>query len=276
MPIACSTSHPRSARRCLLAVLCAAWQAGQAIAAPEAPELQDTLVLAMPTTSFRSPQGPWLMLIYQEAFSRIGRQIDIVPMPTSRASAMASSGQVDGDLHRGYSYGLQHPTLVRVDQSHFSATFAAYSKLPQLRLAPGWSGLDGTKLRVQYVLGSVTSTAELQRRVAPSLLSTVTDVQQGLQKLQLERSDILVALDANVDPLLALDEQRRSGVRKVSQLGQVDGYLYLNSKHAALAPRLAQVLLQMKREGRIAQLEKQARALAAAPPPTPTPQPEKL
>lgn len=218
----------------------------------------DRLVLAMPTYSYQSVQGPWLTLIYTEAFARLGLHADIIPMPTKRASVMASSGLVDGDLHRGYSYGAQHPDLVRVEQSHFTATFAAYGSNPKLRLAPGWDGFRKTDLRVTYILGSVTSTEELTRRVAPEQLSAVPDPRQGLRKLEVNRCDVLVALDQVVDPLLELPEYQRAGVHKLSTLGHAEGYLYLNKKYAALAPRLAQVLAQMKREHRIEQLEKLA------------------
>lgn len=200
------------------------WVAGNAFpAVAQTPPA--TLVLAMPVTTYRSIQGPWLVSIYREAFAQLGLQMEVRPLPANHASVMASAGLVDGDLHRGHSYGALHPELVRVE----------------------------------HVLGSVTSTRELTQRVPATLLSTVTDAQLGLRKLVLDRADLLVALDQIVDPLLGLEDYRRGGIRKVAVLGQVDGYLYLHKQHAALAPRLAQVLARMKRTGRIAQLEKQAR-----------------
>ncbi|MYN11189.1 hypothetical protein [Pseudoduganella aquatica] len=234
------------------------WAAGNAFpAVAQTPPA--TLVLAMPVTTYRSIQGPWLVSIYREAFAQLGLRMEVRPLPANRASVMASAGLVDGDLHRGHSYGALHPELVRVEQAHFAAAFAVYSRLPGLRLAPGWDGLSHTRLRVEHVLGSVTSTRELTQRVPVTLLSTVTDAQLGLRKLVLDRADLLVALDQIVDPLLGLEDYRRGGIRKVAVLGQADGYLYLHKQHAALAPRLAQVLARMKRTGRIAQLEKQAR-----------------
>lgn len=225
-----------------------------------AERLPDKLVLALSATSYNSIQRPWLELVYREAFKRLGVEISIVGLPTKRASVMADAGQIDGDLHRARNYGDKHPNLVRVEFSHFAVSFVAYSKRADIVLADGWDSFNHTPLRVQYILGSATAGTELGRRVAPERLSTVTDVELGLRKLELDRSDVLIALDLNVEPLLPLPEFRRSGIHKVAELGQVPCYLYLQKRHAALAPRLARVLEQLKREGLIEQYGLQARA----------------
>ncbi len=217
------------------------------------------LVLAVPSISYESVQGPWFDLIYREAFGRLGLDIVLKPMPSKRASAMADAGLVDGDLHRSRSYGDSHPNMVRVEQVHFSASYAAYANTANMPALSDWASFDKKTLRVEYILGSVTPIKQLTPRIAPQLLSTVTDVRQGLRKLQIGRSDVLVAFDLIVDPLLTQPEFTRSGIYKVTTLEQVDGYLYLNKKHAALAQRLAAVLAQMKKEDRINQLGKQAR-----------------
>lgn len=240
-------------RRQLLLLAAACWLLPARAATP------DKLVLALSATSYNSIQRPWLELIYREAFRRLGIQISVIALPTKRASVMADTGQIDGDLHRAHSYGDSHPNMVRVEFSHFPVTFYAYSKRKDIVLADGWDSFNHTSLRVQYILGSAIAGRELGRRVAPNQLSTVTDVELGLRKLELDRADVLIALDLNVEPLLPLPAFRRAGIHQVAQLDQVPCYLYLEKRHAALAPRLAQVLAQIKREGLIEQYGKQAR-----------------
>jgi polar amino acid transport system substrate-binding protein len=242
-------------RRQLLLLASACWLIPARAAAP----LPDKLVVAMSATSYNSIQRPWLELIYHEAFRRLGIQLSIISLPTKRASVMADTGQIDGDLHRAHDYGGRHPNLVRVEFSHFPVTFFAYSKRDDVILADGWDSFNHTKLRVEYILGSAIAGAELGRRVPPEQLSTVTKVEVGMRKLLLDRGDVLIALDLNVEPLLPLPEFRDSGIHKVAQLGQVPCYLYLQKKHAALALKLVPVLTQLKREGLIEQYGRQAR-----------------
>lgn len=213
----------------------------------------------MPESSYASPQGPWVAAIYQELFDGLGIKIAIVPLPTKRANVLLKSGEVDGDVHRSLAYGLEHPDLLRVEQSHFTVRFAAYSKLPQLRITQSWDGFSGSALRVDYILGSVTPGRELPQRIPPERLSALKSVTQALRKLEVGHSDILVALDMAVDPLLKLPEFQQAGIQKVGILEQVDGYLYLAKQHAWLAPAVAQILARMKRDGRIDKLGEQTR-----------------
>ena len=248
--------QPTRRRLILLLAACCVLPARAVWAADTTPP---KLVLALSATSYNSIQRPWLELVYHEAFRRLGVEISIVGLPTKRATVMADAGQIDGDLHRARNYGERHPKLVRVEFSHFPVTFYAYSKRADVALADGWDSFNQTPLRVEYILGSAVAAAELGRRVAPDQLSTVTNVEVGMRKLELGRSDVLIALDLNVEPLLPLPEFRDSGIHQVAQLGQVPCYLYLQKRHAALALKLAQVLAQLKREGLIEQYGKQAR-----------------
>lgn len=247
----------RSLLSILLVLMC-----GTAMA--EAPARPEQLVFAMPESSYASAQGAWVEAIYREAFAELGIKVAILPLPTKRASVLLASGEVDGDVHRSRAYGLEHPELVRVEQPHFAVRFAAYSKLPQLSLNQGWDSFAGAAWRVDYILGAVTPGRELPKRVPPQRLSALKSVAQGLRKLDVGRSDVLVALDMSVDPMLGSPEFHLAGIRKAGVLEKVDGYLYLQKKHAWLAPAVAQVLARMKRDGRIDKLGEQVRAEARA------------
>ncbi|MFA9219530.1 MAG: hypothetical protein ACEQSK_20835, partial [Sphingomonadaceae bacterium] len=246
----------RHRRSLLLLLLAAVVGALPAAAAPAAPA---PLVLAISANAYHSVQGPWLELIYREAFRRLGRPLRIEVLPSKRASVMADAGLVDGELHRAAVYADSHPQLRRVEVSHFAVQLAAYSQHPDLTLTAGWDSFNQTRWRVDYILGSAASSAELTRRVAPAQLSTVTAADLGLRKLMFDRSDVLLAVDLNVDPLLGMPEFRASPIRKVAELQAVPCYPYLHQRHAALVPQLEQVLLQMRQEGLPEQYGRQAR-----------------
>lgn len=200
--------------------------------------------------------GPWLTLIYTDALGRLGYRLDYRPYPARRASALADSGGADGEMHRAAGYALQHPELVQVAVSHFSFNFCAYATRP-IELAGGWQAFKDNALRVEYRSG--IARAELQlAQVAPGRVSTANTALLGLRKLQVGRSDVYIDVDLVVEPLLAQDEFRQSGIRKVALVETIELYMHLHKRHAELAARLAQVLTDMKKEGLIEKYRVQA------------------
>ncbi|NNF99545.1 MAG: hypothetical protein HKM93_09220 [Desulfobacteraceae bacterium] len=85
--------------------------------------------------------------------------------------------------------------------------------------------------------------------VKPEKLSTVNQPVHGLKKLMNRRIDVYIDSDKQVLSLLALPEFKDSGLRIVAELESIASYPYLHKKHAELAPRLAEVLKEMKSMG---------------------------
>ncbi|MES2126590.1 MAG: hypothetical protein V4463_04905 [Pseudomonadota bacterium] len=240
--------HLPRRRRFLLALLAmpAAW-AGRL----------PTITLVGSTTTWVSPQGPWLDLIYREAFRRLGYDFRFMNVPGKRASALSDAGEVDGEIHRVPGYGAAHPNLLLVDEPHFMGKFVAYAKRP-IVLAPGWDSLKGTTYLIEYRLGSQRIEDMLRTRVDPARISTVGVPDQGLQKLAFGRSDLFIDVNYNVDLLLEDARYREAGIHPVAVMEETGGYAFLHKKHAALVPRLVEVLQQMKREGLVDAYQKQA------------------
>ena len=84
-------------------------------------------------------------------------------------------------------------------------------------------------------------------------LSDVLGVDQGVKKLLVGCADLYCDIDAWVrEQLVSPEIKGAARVRKVVDLGKsVPTYPYLNKKHAALAPRMAEVIKKMKAEGLI-------------------------
>ncbi len=215
------------------------------------------MTLVGSTATWQSPQGQWLSLIYHEAFRRLGYDFRYINVPAKRASALSDSGEVDGEIHRVANYSVNHPDMVRVEQSHYSGRFVAYAVEP-IVLAAGWDSLKGSGYRIEYRFGTEYSHAMLTTRVNPANLSAVITPEQGLQKLAFKRSDLYIDLSFNVDILLDDDRFRNAGIHQVATMEEVQGFSFLHKKHAALAPKLATVLAQMKNENLIELYHKQA------------------
>lgn len=201
--------------------------------------------------------GPWLTLIYTDALGRLGYRLDYRSYPAKRASAVADNGGADGEIQRTAGYVQQHPELVQVQVSHFSFNFVAYATRP-MTLRGGWQAFRDTPLRVEYRSGINRPEQQLQQLVPPGRLSVANSALLGLRKLVAGRNDVYIDVDLIVEPLLAQDEFRQSGIRKVALVESVELYAHLHKRHADLAARLAQVLADMKKEGLIEKYRLQA------------------
>lgn len=221
-------------------------------AAPPAP----VLVFAGTEDSDHS-QGVWLAMIYRAAVRRIGYRFEYRIYPAKRASALADSGAVDGEIHRVKSYGVDHPQLIRVAAPHFSTSFAAYG-LGRTSQVDGWQSLGRARLRVEYRAGVVYCEQMLSAVVPAELLSSAYGIDLALRKLVHGRTDIYVDDERSVDLTLRDDEFRDGKIRKLAVLGEAQAFAYLHKRHGDVAPRLADALDQMRREGLIERYRQQA------------------
>jgi polar amino acid transport system substrate-binding protein len=68
-------------------------------------------------------------IILTDVYRRAGLEMKVSRMPGQRAIMEAASGRVDGEIMRIWSYGIEHPQLVRVPTSYyFLETMAFYKK----------------------------------------------------------------------------------------------------------------------------------------------------
>lgn len=190
-------------------------------------------------------------LIHTEAFKRVGRSIRFDFVPLARQRVLIDSGAIDADGGRIHEFGAAHPNLVRVEESHTDLNFALYAAKPGLRLQ-NLEQLKSNELRVEYRLGILLCEQALTPVLAPQRLTTTSSEEQGVQKLLFDRTDLYCDLDMAVRRVSNLPEFRdRPPVHKAYSFGPVPIHMYLHSKHAELAPRLAIAIKQMKAEGLI-------------------------
>jgi hypothetical protein len=193
------------------------------------------------------------LLIYTEAFKRLGMTFRMEYYTLARGAAMVEQGLADAELSRVYEYGVDRPYLVRVDESIVDLGFSIYTAKPGLRLER-LEDLRSTALLVEYRRGLLLCESTLKPLVTAERLSDVSTREQGLKKLLAGRTDLYCEIDVYVMQELHTPEFKDlpnvAHVRKLISLGKsVPTFPYLNKKHAELAPRLASVLRQMKAQG---------------------------
>jgi ABC-type amino acid transport substrate-binding protein len=210
----------------------------------------NTFVMAM-LRAENDHLGKWQRMTYTEIFKRLGMKIEFRDYPAKRASMETDAGNVDGEPGRISSYAAEHPNLIRVEESPFSLNFSAFAVKDSIPQMNGWDSLKGTNYKVEYQRGIKICEINLPKVVSKENLSDVTEADQGLKKLISGRTDLFVYDEIGVLTLLQKPEFKASNVRFVGVMESGILYPCLHKKHAALAPKMAEIIKAMKVEGLI-------------------------
>jgi len=196
----------------------------------------------------------WITLIYTEVFKRLGMPLRIENYTLARRAAMVEAGLADGESSRVYGYGDSHPDMIRVEESLIDLGFSFYTANPSVHLAR-LEDLRTTNYLVEYRRGILLCENTIEKWTPAERVSDVLTQKQGLLKLLAKRTDLYCDLDLYVRQELQSPDVKAAGgatVRKVISIGDaVPTYPYLNKRYAALAPRMAAILKQMKAAGLI-------------------------
>lgn len=209
-----------------------------------------TMVLAHPFPKGTAFAPRVLSLICTDAFRQLNKDVEVRMFPPLRGSIEADAGSIDGEVGRAYGYGDRHPSLVRVEEALLSLRVAAFTRLPGVKIN-SWDSLKGTPYRVQYRSGYVTFKAHLEQVLPLAQISSVIDSQSGLKNIALGRADIFVDLEEFGEAQLAKRQHRYGELYNAGLVQDTPVYIYLHKRHAALAPRLAEIVAKMKTSGAI-------------------------
>lgn len=249
--------------KCFIFLLLGCWlcdpAAAVAASAPQSAALPD-LVLASTRETMQTPDGAWLVLIYTDAFKRLGYHLVVAEYPLARGAALAKQGAIDGLLQRAAFYHDIDPSLVQVTESHFTTRFVAYGIKPITGLN-GWSSLRDRALHVECRRGILVCEVQAPKYLGDDHVAIANSTELGLRMLVHGRADLLIDSKYSVDGWLTNPEFR--AVRALGVMDEQTMHVFLHAKHTALAPRLADVLRQMKQDGVVEQYR--VKAAAGAP-----------
>jgi len=214
----------------------------------------ETLALATDAEAPRSrPDGSgYADRIVAEACRRAGLGMRIEVMPAERCLAAADQGLVDGLYTRVAGLAAQYPGLIMVSEPADRFEFTAYTLRADLRIA-GWDDLR--PLSVGVVTG--WKLAEENTRGVREL-TRAHDADALFRLLAQGRVDVAVAGGHDVRTL-----SRRKGLAELRALSPPLAvrpmYIYLNKRHARLAPRLAEALRGMRADGSLERILQKSR-----------------
>ncbi|MBA5608300.1 transporter substrate-binding domain-containing protein [Duganella sp. FT3S] len=199
-----------------------------------------------------SPQHDGALdLLYAELFRRLDLAVVIQATSAERGLLNANSGIDDGDVSRVLGIEQSYTNLVRVPEPVMRYQMVVFSRHADFTV-------DGAASLAPYDVGILTGWKILERSITGTRsLQKLETGRQLFAMLAMDRIDVAV-----IEKLEGLHFVQSMGLQdvKVLEPAYVEGdwFLYLNKKHAALAPRLAEQLRRMKRDGSYQRIFEQA------------------
>lgn len=184
-----------------------------------------------------------LQALSDEAFRRAGIDFKLVSLPSERSLVAANQGEVDGEGLRVAGLDDSYGNLVRVPERYVSISFVAFAKDASISVAQGWDSLKPHRVAFIHGWKMFETNATAARAV-----NKVDKPEQLFQMLDHGRIDLALYTLADGVAL-----SRKLGLQGIIALNptlrDVDMFLYLHRKHAALVPKIAAALREMKADG---------------------------
>jgi polar amino acid transport system substrate-binding protein len=220
------------------------WVAGLTLTVPGAPAAERRVLVLNDTNDppyTTADRSGFLDVVVGEAFRRLGYELRLVKLPAERGLINANAGIEDGDMVRIAGLEKQYPNLVRVPEKLVDWEFSAFSK--DASIPSNWKAIR------QRSVGHIKGWKIYEQNLAGAeRVTTADDPAQLFRLLDLNRID--VALYERSLGAALVKQQGLKGVRPLAPpLATREMFIYLHKRHANLAPRMADALRVMKREG---------------------------
>lgn len=202
--------------------------------------------------------GVLMRRIYAELFGRLGVPIEIRTLPTARLALELRSGSVDGDIARPLAFGDTLPNLVRVEEPVLEITYALWATNPAVKVIR-LEQLRQTPYTVTINRGVVFCDETLRALLPENRVIDVTTTVSAIHMLHYGRNELHCGIDfAVLSDAGSPEFAGKPPLIKVLTISKPEAlYLYLQRKHATLAPQAAATLRKMKIDGTLERLRRE-------------------
>lgn len=186
--------------------------------------------------------------ILREIYDRLKITVTFVDAPASRALALSSSGEVDGEVHRIADVSRTHPSLLQVTPAINYIEPAVFTTKLRFEIQ-GWESIRSYEIGIVRGVGSSErGTAGMPR------VQTITSLDNLALMLDAGRVDLLVT-----DLLSGLVKVKEMQLEEriyalTPPLERIYIYHYLHQRHRDLVPKVSAVVQAMEGSGELAQL----------------------
>lgn len=185
--------------------------------------------------------GGFYGALVKEIFSRINIDANVIPLKSARAILNVNRGIDDGAIARTKGMEKKYKNLIRVPGAVVKFKFVAYSLNKNINISD-WESLK------PYSVGIIRGWKIYEKKViGTKKLTKVTDAEHLFKLLLNGRSDLIL-----------FEYHRGSWWNKHlnakahligSPIVEKDMFIYMHKKHATLVPKIAQALIELKKDG---------------------------
>lgn len=181
--------------------------------------------------------------LMEQAYARLGIDMQVQSMPSRRALHLANRGDLDGDLFRIAAAAREYPDLIRVDYPLLEGKLYAVVRDPSITSLP-----DPKDASLKVAVRRGVLIAEHTAKQLGMHSVRTESYEQIRNLLEHDRVDIgLISVIEDLSPLTGSEwEQLHILPEPVTHFTL---YHYLHRGHAPLAAALVEVLSQMEQEG---------------------------
>jgi len=188
--------------------------------------------------------------ILEEAYARIGYVATFVEVPAERALVMSNQGKVDGEAGRVPVIEPGCPNLIRVPTPIYTNRVVAFTRADGVPYVASWDAL------IHYRVGTALGYKFVGKMTSNMNRTMVSDYGKLFNMLTRGRVDVVVAEYFDVLPALRTLDLKT--VRLLQPpLAFNPMYHYLHKRHADLVPRIDRALRDMRREGRMLEIQRE-------------------
>lgn len=175
------------------------------------------------------------------AFGRIGVEVEVTTVPTERSLINVNSGVDDGDIFRVAGVEREYPNVIRIPEKTLDNDFIVYTKRDDIRIRD-WDDLK------PYSVAYATGWKPFERNVKDvKELTKTPSIHDLFPLLEKGRADVIL-MDRWQGQWIV--HQQGYKVRLLEPpLARFEMFMYLHKRHAALVPKVAQAIADMKADG---------------------------
>lgn len=178
------------------------------------------------------------ILLMKKAYQQLGYQMKLVVMPLERSAYESNKGlMLDAELSRTAEAAAMLPNMVRVKVPIGHIRITAFSRDPAIKIK-NWQSLK--PWRVDVLRGIYLAKINMQGQK----YTEVNNIQQAIQRLLSDRTDIAVLLGDETEWLLKHHTDQEIYTIE-PDLTKTEIFHYVHERHAALVPQLEAALRQL-------------------------------
>ena len=191
-------------------------------------------------------------IVLPKIYEKLGLSITINPVPANRAQAMATSGELDGEIMRIWTYGEENPTTIRVPTPYYQLETTAFIRKDSGIVIGEKSDLS------HYRIAKVAGVKHTQNITIG--LSNVFDVSDNIAVMKMViNGRVDVGLTNTADGLQVLKRLEYGDVvHLVPPLAILYLYHYVHQDHRELIEKVDAAIKGMKESGELAVLIRDA------------------